>query len=1148
MRKKKGDSFVTDPVFEVIVALVFSFLVIAFIIAQSGGVSEFFKMICEKVPELCKGGTAAEYEISKRSINRLGCVVSTALASEKQCAEVVTTGIDLTGFAVAAGLQTTGAAATESKTSSEFAENKVMEMEFVSEKGNAIEACEDECDKKTLPCNCLSCEKMADDLIPGILKKINPMLPLPPKADDKAYKCKVIYSSEKSPAYCTFKEGYPELEYEEGRNILKTRRANVYYLFDAGEWQFKSKALCEDGPTMYCGYRSIEKMTQGNFFDEVDEVHKYIYDNLTKIKTDNEEEKFKKGLEVFVETVSDVDNKFGQDDEIIVYHKNGEKKIINKNNVRQLLNLEKEKTAICKLFDFTLPESFAGGLFGVKKITDYLGSFGDPSFLAYYQKFPAGEDADWSGHSTWFQTVGKVAMGATCLFEAYRVLKLAKQPIKAAKATLSVMEEKLGKVTNVKGTNLKAITTANAEATDEFAKLYPSLGKKVLGGEILQALRTNDLNKQIIETLKVKFPEAAERGGLELFYKAKNSLSPKQLETLGDTGNLAREFENVYHGGVSATDLSVILADKADPILMEKLLRGVSKTLTDPRKLAAAAAYVGVTYGISYHMARWDSEIGKFIKEYPNSIVLGRPLIGQEPYQLSTNVIPKDDKIYYPEKQNLFPLGRPVILLKGNLNQPTPFYLASPCRAHLTVSSKTIECGLYAYDSLTGMATCVGPQKGLTLEKVTSVITQGGGVSILEKIFERNPDKFELGRPECGSLLAGGNEIIFNTFKDQAVDIVGGMGDTAVAGGKETLVYNGKNLERIKIADPLHDIVFYYDKNNKVIDFIKWKDVSGTGYTLHYVGDLFDDAKKQATFQNQRKCFIIYENKDEKYTKELCFEKDWDEGFRVPLWTDGCTSLLGCDAAIYDPPIVTTSEGLKGFACREVEIGKTSYKLESTGKNVDEDAPGELFFLNEGNTSIGDKYIRCDLNRIFSEYVPGGLGNREFQTSYSIYFENEIEDHKNEFHAMTIGVYSTDAPSDQYILLLKDSNFDGKIDEFGETATIDSATEEGGTFQRFFTDQNFDGATDSIVSTNCQVPGAIVVEADKIGKDQEGHNYCYRSKSGVWAVGSTAVGLVATAFAATGPGAVVSMITTCAIAYVEIFNPLGLTGTMWPGG
>jgi len=39
---------------------------------------------------------------------------------------------------------------------------------------------------------------------------------------------------------------------------------------------------------------------------------------------------------------------------------------------------------------------------------------------------------------------------------------------------------------------------------------------------------------------------------------------------------------------------------------------------------------------------------------------------------------------------------------------------------------------------------------------------------------------------------------------------------------------------------------------------------------------------------------------------------------------------------------------------------------------------------------------------------------------------------------------------------------------------------------RIFMDKDFDGMTESVISTNCQVPGAVTIEADKIVKDDHG--------------------------------------------------------------
>jgi len=98
---------------------------------------------------------------------------------------------------------------------------------------------------------------------------------------------------------------------------------------------------------------------------------------------------------------------------------------------------------------------------------------------------------------------------------------------------------------------------------------------------------------------------------------------------------------------------------------------------------------------------------------------------------------------------------------------------------------------------------------------------------------------------------------------------------------------------------------------------------------------------------------------------------------------------------------------------------------------------------------------------------------------------------------------------------------------------------------RIFMDKDFDGMTESVISTNCQVPGAVTIEADKIDKDAHGNNYCYQKESGTWNVVSTVIMFGARTFSKTGAGAFVSMIVDCGIVATEL---AGVGQSKWPGG
>lgn len=909
----------------------------------------------------------------------------------------------------------------------------------------------------------------------------------------------IIAKENEASLYCNFKEGYPELDYEEGCGRLNPlcRHSNVQYLFESGEWKWKSKALKEND------YKPISKM--GSILDKVDHVHeREIYPKLIKIKSGSDEEKLKQGLEVLKDAILSDD--YGRDDKIIIVHNNGQKEVLDRNTIGYITQLERERTATCKVTNFNIPENFAGGIFD--KAKQYINAFGDPSFLLYYQYFPYGEDADWRSKSEWFTSVGKGIFIVMCVMDAINVLKVAKSALwSGGKKIIEKGVDKLTKLKPLKG--LEGETKAITEAE----RLAPELVGKVQGAEILARMKKANINKGIVDYFKEKYPGNAE----EAFRKATEPLRAAGKK-IDDYNALRNGFVDVWNGKHTNVDLSRILLDKAEPGLMERFMKKTIQKAGSRETLVRAAKYVGIDYGIAYYAARFDTELGKFIKQYPNSLVLGMPLVREEPEPLVINTIPKDSKIYDPFIQNLIPIGRPVILIKKEWgNQPTPFYLASPCRANLTIEAKPMKCGLYTYDGTSGLTTCDNP------DKKTSD-------TWWKKIWG-NDDQL----PECGSLIAG-EHYVYDKFKNVAVNTIENIGSSEVYGGEVTLTTPSGDISRIKITDPIDGINFYYDKENKVIDWIGATFWTGPNeddyeYQVRPVSYFMQAAENDDKYG--KVCYPL-NNKDD--GRSMCFDKRWTNEGSWPAENRWGAS---------PPVVVTTNTGTQGFACREHEIGKYPLASYSDGtiKYVDKQ---ERFVMGEGGIDTEKKYFSCEGPKIWEPKSDG---------YFNIYFNNSDD---SEFYALRIGKDRRNEYS-RYDFVFKDTNYDGRIDEFGEyvldispadpdaSDTYEESLEHPEMYYqcRIFMDKDFDGTTESVISTNCQVPGAVTIEPDKIGKDKFGNNYCYQKESGTWNVISTVLMLGASAFSKTGSGALLSMAVDCGIVAAEF---AGVGHSNWPGG
>jgi hypothetical protein len=1005
MGRKKGDSFITQPPFEIILALVLTFLILGFIIVQSGGLSSIMKSVCEKVPELCKGSVSSvDYETAKQSTQMLTCGTSTARSASPQCMDVKI-GKIITGQAVAA---------------------------------------------------------------PGGGASIT----------------------------CDIKNGYPELEYEEGC-WAACHHENVWYVFDSGEWKWKCPD-CEKN-----NYNSISAM--GMILSEVDAVHKEIQTNLLQLRNINgEEQRYKIGLQHLQNAI--LSNSYEKDDSIIIHHKNGKTEVFGRGESNKIIEIGSEKSSVCKVSNFNLPETFAGFAGGAK---EFIPVAGDPSFLVYYQRFPVGEDADWSDMAPWFRDVGKVMFLGMCVLDVYTGVRAGATVVKGAAARGGAAVTGFAKETGTKIIGavertmekipgIRRLVTVDAEAAAaqaerlaaaELQAVAPGLAGKVEGGAILQFLKRDSLNSGIIRYLKGKYPgKTAE----EVFAQEAQHLLDGTPTGRLNYESLSQQFKKAWDNNPIGVDLTAMLANKEDPNLVAKLVGKVS-----PDTLARFIKYVGVDSIASYYLAEIDSNIGKFIKLNSNSIVLGMPARNEEPFKLSEeNIIPKPQNIVYPEKQNLVPLGKPVVLMKdGWGNVPTPFYLASPCKADLIIETKSIYCGAYVYDSLSGEASCITPTKDEDSDWYDRLFSSG-----------QIPRK-------CGSLVAGEkgsfNQEYFNRFKTTSANIAQNLESARVYGGEVTI----NEAKRIKITDPIEGIEFYYDKDAQVIDFI--------GATIKQ-GDNF----RYDTW-NVKSFFDVAREKGETIYWPLNNKDDGRSFYFDPAWNIRAENL---------PLIKPTSKGAMGFACEKRKINKDETEQFMTGMTGDEELDAK-----------GNDYLVCNVEGILDRV--GGILPK---TNWRIYFDGTT----GNFY----GIYVTKGMFDNFVLL--DSNYDGTIDRFGQfyrhfrygaTAAGDIKMDEKVTtnFQySVFYDKDFNHAVDGVASSDCSIPGAVTITVSNATKDENGNSYCYKSKSGAWGVASTVAlfGASAASKFGGGWGMAAGIVVDCGIAAIEVWNPGGIVKTNWPSG
>jgi len=695
-----------------------------------------------------------------------------------------------------------------------------------------------------------------------------------------------------------------------------------------------------------------------------------------------------------------------------------------------------QDTSSCEVKNFNLPEDFGNGGF---KPREYIDGFGDPSFLVYYQSFPPGEEADWSSQSAWFSGTGKIMFATMCGGHVLGPL------IKGTRATFSVTKNLVKNHISIIVTKLGGSIDSKVldEAAEIGAKSIPTTTTKIVGKEVLEAVEKGIMNKGLIEHTKLVLVREGKPQTFDTAWEIVSGAAETGGKIKKGTSEyfaLRNEFRRVWDGEFSEADLSVLFTAKAAE---ETFLKTLS-TEARQRALSAgirAAEYSALDYGISYFIAKTDSEIGKFVETHSNSIVLGEPLREETPILLYSNQITAAANVVDPTTDNLVEVGKPVILDKESFfNSPTPFYLASPCQADVTVEPEIVICGAYSYDNVGGqqLATCDTPDDPSWY------------------------DVFKDTKYSCSALPSNvDNE--GKKFMDKEAELIRDITKAEVYGGE--IVIPGTNEKRIKIVDKMHDLEMYFNKDQNIIDYIGVTGKAFYGATIASVESLNKDKENQ------------------------------------PYFTDETKSR----------GIVINSYTPKGFPC----------------------------VVQKGDRLVDDEkeYLVCLLSNIIQER------GTVYLTDIRVYFEL---DNKN-FFALSVsksgGVGGYVGVTD---VVFKDLNGDGKIDEIDHYFQPDLES-DAKQQARVFQDKDFNGKIDVMTARNCKIE-AIKVIPKKKGEDENGNNYCFKSKSAAWTISSTVATFGVSGLAKTVggfPGWMLATAVDCGIATAELS---GAGVTNWPKG
>ncbi|MBU0953182.1 MAG: hypothetical protein KKA90_02035 [Nanoarchaeota archaeon] len=353
-----------------------------------------------------------------------------------------------------------------------------------------------------------------------------------------------------------------------------------------------------------------------------------------------------------------------------------------------------EGQVTCLLKGFHLPERFSPELFK-DDFNEYIGGFGDPTYLIFQTIFPLGEDYSWNGF--WVSYSGIVRVGTYAVpagLLGVKARKLVTSPLKYLTKT------KLGKFAIVGG-----VIAAVVYFKDVFDQV--ETGKDTGGTMIL-----TDTSTTPGEARKI------------VYNVAKNKINKVIKNTYG---NSVDTYLKVTEKGINQEEVTsaFILAEEENPD--QSLLNGVPDLFQflkqDEKDRITDAVVLEGEESIKTVQNYFDVSIATIIAEQaacqhskalnrPNTLVLQKalqcddsgiktvPLSGLETTALN-NLAPNNEK--------------PVILKKRATDDDTQFYLASPCRADLFVYEDNVVCDKYVVTQ-EGSVICENPELSSTNE------------------------------------------------------------------------------------------------------------------------------------------------------------------------------------------------------------------------------------------------------------------------------------------------------------------------------------------------------------------------------------------------------------------------------------------------
>jgi len=714
--------------------------------------------------------------------------------------------------------------------------------------------------------------------------------------------------------------------------------------------------------------------------------------------------------------------------------------------------------------------------------------------IIYYTKFPAGEDGDWTDWTPWFRSLSGVVLLSAC---AGRIVGIAANALskttRVAKGFITSATSGFKKVSKLlpKGTATKL-----EEITAKISKT--KVVPKILGGvrEIKDAthvMLADDIVKNALRegrTLEGGFAryldDVADLGKLDDAAKAELKGAFTTVSWASTTGDVTQDVidaSRILNNNIGESGFKRILIDiyNLKPDQVDEMIKNANLILTNPsikaRIFGQSAAGMG-----SWFASYLDSAIGKFVNEFPNSLVLHvalRPDL-RKTYPLDIPTVNPDSS----ENRSVdVSYGMPVMLDRSFLTQGgiVHFYSASPCKADIEVMKGNVVCDNFIYEKESSLAMCENDEGSGIIKGIKEIFTSEHDCNSVKEIFSERESRLDVVAAQLASSM---NSIPVYVNGERYDEIYYPLLRPGIA-HENGYLYFKFDREKGDVVSVFANIGNTPDDNDAPMSGAKEHDIdnirvdSGKGFRLGYwkgeecvVSDILNKPERTLRIASDDGCHLFTATKDNQDPDMGIVEGDTVIRCDFDGTDGGGTGFL-----FQDYCAITGSLG----TCKQIETNMTFYySITASG------SPDEFIGVRIQQSYRSDE----------REEKAGRL-----MLIDSIESVSDRRDGKIDTVAYALG--KTKFSFSQFILNVPAS--DVPIGYEGEW----SAT---------FYDTDGDGIPDNIHNMGCSTP-AILLKVDRGGSendDSEGNNYCikeqYRSTLGS-AIGiGGAVLSVATAF------------------------------------